>query len=213
MRLSTSGYAISGLALLSLALLGPDCADALDMLGGPGFDEALVAGATLLLVAVSGWALTGITLLLIADGAGWVGRFAQLITPQFLRRAVFIGAAGALAVGPVSAVSDSERSAPSRHASVLGQSLDGLLLPDRPISSAEDDPPATDDSPTADVVTVRRGDTLWSLAARDLGADASDAAIADATTAWHDANRRAIGNDPHLIFPGQHLTPPTKDSR
>jgi hypothetical protein len=58
------------------------------------------------------------------------------------------------------------------------------------------------------VVTVRPGDSLWSLAAADLGRDATPAQIAAAWPRWYAANRGVIGNDPTLIRPGQRLRPP-----
>jgi hypothetical protein len=63
----------------------------------------------------------------------------------------------------------------------------------------------------ADVV-VHRGDTLWDIARRHLGPDASDAEVAHAWPAWHEANRAMIGDDPGLIMPGQVLRPPTAAS-
>jgi hypothetical protein len=60
-----------------------------------------------------------------------------------------------------------------------------------------------------DGVVVRRGDTLWELAARHLGARASAADIARAWPRWYAANRRVIGADPAFLLPGQLLYPPT----
>lgn len=57
-------------------------------------------------------------------------------------------------------------------------------------------------------VEVRLGDTLWSIAARHLGAGASVSDIADAWPRWFDANRATIGADPDLIRPGLLLVPP-----
>lgn len=57
-------------------------------------------------------------------------------------------------------------------------------------------------------VVVHRGDTLWSIAARHLGHDPSDAQIARAWPAWFDANRDVIGDDPDLLLPGQVLRAP-----
>lgn len=56
--------------------------------------------------------------------------------------------------------------------------------------------------------TVRPGDSLWNIAKRQVGPEASDAEI---TTAWrtiYRANRRTIGSDPGLIYAGQRLTIP-----
>ena len=57
-------------------------------------------------------------------------------------------------------------------------------------------------------VVVRRGDSLWSIAARHLGGDATDAEVARAWPAWFEANRDVIGEDPDLLRPGQLLRPP-----
>jgi hypothetical protein len=60
----------------------------------------------------------------------------------------------------------------------------------------------------ADAVVVHRGDTLWSIVARRIGPDASDAEVAAAWPAWHEANRSVIGDDPDLLVPGQQLQVP-----
>lgn len=57
-------------------------------------------------------------------------------------------------------------------------------------------------------VVVRRGDTLWDLAARSLGPGASDAEIAAAWPRWWHANHAAIGPDPDLLLPGTRLCVP-----
>ncbi|WP_298885731.1 LysM peptidoglycan-binding domain-containing protein [uncultured Serinicoccus sp.] len=57
-------------------------------------------------------------------------------------------------------------------------------------------------------VVVRRGDTLWDLAARHLGAQATSADIAQEWPRWYAANLATIGPDPDLILPGQELTVP-----
>ncbi|HKG50178.1 MAG TPA: LysM domain-containing protein, partial [Actinomycetales bacterium] len=59
-----------------------------------------------------------------------------------------------------------------------------------------------------DRVVVRRGDSLWRIAARHLGADASDAEVAAEWPRWWHANRRVIGTDPDLLLPGMRLMPP-----
>ncbi|WUJ75425.1 LysM peptidoglycan-binding domain-containing protein [Kribbella soli] len=57
-------------------------------------------------------------------------------------------------------------------------------------------------------VVVREGDSLWALAARELGAGASNEAIAARWPEWYAANRHVIGDDPDLILPGQVLRVP-----
>ncbi len=57
-------------------------------------------------------------------------------------------------------------------------------------------------------VVVRRGDSLWSVAARHLGEEATDAEVAAEWPRWYTANRTVIGPDPDLILPGQVLRAP-----
>ena len=57
-------------------------------------------------------------------------------------------------------------------------------------------------------VVVDVGDSLWSLAARQLGGFATNADIARLWPAWYEANKSVIGEDPDLILPGQVLTVP-----
>jgi nucleoid-associated protein YgaU len=61
-------------------------------------------------------------------------------------------------------------------------------------------------------VVVRRGDSLWDLAARHLGPDASAADIAAEWPRWYAANRHVIGPDPDLLLPGERLVPPGTDA-
>lgn len=62
-------------------------------------------------------------------------------------------------------------------------------------------------------VVVRRGDTLWDLAAAHLPPGATDTEIATEWQRWYAANRTVIGPDPDLILPGQVLTvPETEDT-
>jgi hypothetical protein len=58
------------------------------------------------------------------------------------------------------------------------------------------------------VVTVRAGDSLWSIAAAHLGPDATATRIAAQWPRWYAENRGVIGDDPTLIRPGQRLRPP-----
>lgn len=59
-----------------------------------------------------------------------------------------------------------------------------------------------------DEMVVRHGDTLWSLAARHLGRDASDAQIALEWPTWFAANRSTIGADPDRLLAGMRLHVP-----
>jgi len=60
-------------------------------------------------------------------------------------------------------------------------------------------------------VVVRPGDSLWAVARRDLqaaGAGATARDVAAAWPLWWAANRQLVGEDPDLLRPGTHLTPP-----
>jgi LysM domain len=62
------------------------------------------------------------------------------------------------------------------------------------------------------VFVVRRGDTLWDIAAQALGHQATAREVAHAWPRWHHANRRTIGANPDLLMPGQRLRePPARD--
>ncbi|MBT8162517.1 MULTISPECIES: LysM peptidoglycan-binding domain-containing protein [Arthrobacter] len=59
-------------------------------------------------------------------------------------------------------------------------------------------------------VVVQRGDSLWSIAARELGPLASDVEVAIHWPKWYEANRQMIGDDPGHLVPGQILNPPPR---
>ena len=54
-----------------------------------------------------------------------------------------------------------------------------------------------------------RGDSLWAIAARHLGPQATRRQVAHEWPRWYAANRKVIGPDPNLIRVGQVLTAPT----
>jgi hypothetical protein len=57
-------------------------------------------------------------------------------------------------------------------------------------------------------ITVLAGDTLWDIAARDLGPAASDVDVALHWPRWYQANKAEIGENPDVLLPGQILKPP-----
>jgi hypothetical protein len=59
-------------------------------------------------------------------------------------------------------------------------------------------------------VSVRAGDSLWSLAAVQLGPFASDVDIATAWPRLYQANRQVIGENPDVLLPGQVLRLPPR---
>jgi nucleoid-associated protein YgaU len=62
---------------------------------------------------------------------------------------------------------------------------------------------------TGGAVVVQPGDSLWAIAARQLGPQATDRRVAQAWPQWWSANRTVVGDHPELIHPGTRLTPPT----
>jgi len=63
-------------------------------------------------------------------------------------------------------------------------------------------------APAYQEVTVMAGDTLWALAAAQLGPSATDTEIASHWPAWFELNRGVIGANPHVLQPGQVLAVP-----
>ena len=97
-----------------------------------------------------------------------------------------------------------------------------VAVPDRPASGAATR--YTDlRSGVPGRVVVKDGDSLWGLAARELGPRASAAAVAARWPQWYAANRQVIGSDPDLLLPGQvlhipaattgHPVPPTHQEK
>jgi len=141
-----------------------------------------------LLVAVAwGW-LQG----LAAVAEAWRGS-AGAPRPGAVRRLV-LAACGVAAVGVLAGpAADAAPGHPDPDV------LTGLPLPERAVGPARD---------TGRTAVVRRGDTLWALAAAELGPGAS---AADVTERWrlvYRRNRGVIGADPDLIRPGQLLRLP-----
>ena len=122
-------------------------------------------------------------------------------------RAWQVAAVAALGVAVSAGSASSGR--PDRHRTARPgpARLDGLPLPDRPVGR----PPtaaASAPAPAPADVTVRPGDTLWSLAAGALPDDATDSVVDRTWRAWYAANRRTVGPDPDLLLPGQRLVAP-----
>jgi hypothetical protein len=190
--LSRAGWVLTGLAGSSVSLLAPDVGHAVRDLHGQSFSAALLGLGTLVQLTLSAWVLLPVVLTLVHAPAPLI----RAVSPRLLRRALFAGTAGALAMAPVHADRVMPPNRPAHH------DLVGLRLPDRPVAAA----PHVVAGPAA--VVVRAGDTLWAIAARSLPAGATDAQIARACAQWHAVNRDVIGDDPNLIFPMQRLVPP-----
>lgn len=74
---------------------------------------------------------------------------------------------------------------------------------EHPAQSSRTDPPHS-----TRALRVRTGDSLWLIAARRLGADASPRQVAVEWPRWYTANHDVVGPDPALIRPGQVLHAP-----
>lgn len=162
-----------------------------------------VSACVLLACAAWAWlALTATVAEAWRGGAGAAHRPWRL--PSGVRRLVLAACGVALASGLVApAQADSREHGHHRHG--LG-ALQGLPLPERAVA-----PPrrgASDHSRSERVVTVHPGDTLWAIAERDLPVGALAGQVASRWHAIYAANRVAIGPDPDVIRPGQHLRLP-----
>jgi len=154
------------------------------------FDAALVRLCAGLALPAAGWLwlATMVTVLGALRGQSRYG----VGVPAPLRRAV-LAACGIALTGGL-AVAGPAHATPGRphEDRVAGPVvLAGLPLPERAAA------PAT--------VAVAPGDTLWAIAARGLGPDASPAEIDARWRRLYDLNRAVIGPDPDLIRPAQRL--------
>ncbi len=179
------------------------------------FDRALVWLCEVALVASAGWAsiLTWVIALEVVRGRSRARRG----IPVGLRRlvlaacgvAVVGGVAGSLAVPSYAGSADDGDGRESV--------LTGLPLPDRAtavmhvgqvVAQAAPRTGAPGAAPAPALIVVRRGDTLWGLAAADHPEAADPATITARWRELYDVNRAVIGPDPDLILPGQQLRIP-----
>ncbi len=198
--------------------------------GPASFEDLLALSAAGAAWAAFGWLVCGLSLSVAAATlapGGSVARIARAVTPRAVRQlaALLLGlglvAAPVTLALPAQAVplaATSEQPSPPSAASEGIPALE-RWSPDRPArppraGPAEQQPlallvsrPHRERAVTEHIV-VRRGDTLWDIAARVLGPNASVAEIAASWPRWHAANRSTIGPDPDLILPGQLLRPP-----
>lgn len=184
------------LLVLAAATLGcwRWCADdrARALRGGADLTDLVTGLAAVTLQVALAWLLVVAALLLVEPLVGRDLTRAAGCPPALRRVLVTLGGlavAGALA-GPVQAGGD-HRATPA--------TLDGLPLPDRTTGVVH----AVRHSPG--LVTVRRGDTLWSIAALHLPADADDAQVDRTWRSLYAGNRDRVGPDPDLIRPGTEL--------
>lgn len=103
-----------------------------------------------------------------------------------------------LATSPAQAGSDTPV---GTGAPLSAEALAGLPLPDRPVAPRLG-------AVATDVVTVRAGDSLWTIAERRLGPAASRADVASYWLRVRALNADVLAPDPDLIQPGQTLRLP-----
>jgi LysM repeat protein len=177
-----------------------------------------------------GWLCLAVTATMLERAPGVLGRYAAAFASRvtsgtsrtLLRSALGVAAVAPLTVGVAHAAPAEPAHtiqahwAPVEPASRVHFATDPtrqLPAPDRPTTERR---LAVPDRPTVGAPTrytpvrhvVRSGDSLWSIAAAELGPDAGDTAIASRWPQWYAANAAAVGADPDLIRPGQTLRAP-----
>ena len=183
-----------------------------------GFTELLIAALSLVGAVLHAWLSVGAVLAVVAagrsGGAQVVAQATRYLVPGWWRRAVVSALGTAVAAVNLAGPAGAEITAApvaGRPAAETGLAtltaqddrqpsarLDGLPYPDRPAAGCGSQEP----------VVVRLGDSLWGIAAAQLGRRADAAATAAAWPAWYRANRRAVGPDADHILPGTVLWPP-----
>ena len=199
-----------------------------------GADGAAItlAGAALWCVAL--WLGIGLLAAVATALPGGCGRLARTLARVLLPAAVYrvvagaasLGvllapvAAGAAEAGPSTNIAATSTSAPPIPTPTWPTDPPTLPIPGWPTSTTAPGGPAVA-TPRPDArpphaarstqqghVVVRTGDSLWGIAANQLGRDSTPARTAAAWPRWYAANRAVIGADPDLIKPGQRLAPP-----
>jgi hypothetical protein len=168
----------------------------------PSFDRLVVGVAAGALVACAAWAwlVTGIV---VAQALGGRPRAAAPGVPRWLRTLVLLACGLVVVSGPAAQAADGGHGGRSDPREVLA----GLPPPERVLGGVRPVPAGPE--PADRVHVVRPGDTLWDIAAADVGESSDDALT---TAHWHRIhrlNRAVIGSDPDLIHPGQQLRMPT----
>jgi len=108
-----------------------------------------------------------------------------------------------------SLVSDAVHTSDAIHAIQAIQARNETDRAPAPSWSPERSTPSANSEDRVVELVVHRGDSLWSIAARHLGPEATTSQIDAEWHRWFAANRLVIGDDPNAIRPGQVLSSPT----
>lgn len=168
----------------------------------PTFDRLVVgvAAAALTVCAVWAWVVTGVV---VAQALGGRPPSTAPGVPHWLRALVLLGCGLAAVGGGAAQAADGGHGGRSDPREVLA----GLPPPERVLGGLRAVPAGH--GPPDRVYVVRPGDTLWDVAAADLGEHADAARISTHWHRIHGLNVAVIGSDPDLIVPGQQLRMPT----
>jgi nucleoid-associated protein YgaU len=170
-------------------------------------DLALADLAACVVVGCAGWAWLALSAAVVTAWRGVdLERRGPWQLPTGVRRTVL--AACGVALASTATVPAHADPGGARHLHGADR-LSGLPLPDRAVAPARHHRPTHDEE--IRTVVVRTGDSLWSIAQRDIGPAASDRAVVARWHAVYVANRNRIGPDPDRIEPGQRLRLPRKD--
>jgi hypothetical protein len=177
---------------------------------GPAFEHALVGACCVVLLGCLVWAWLAATAVVVeamaSRGAAAPG-VASRAVPALLRRVVLSLCGAALAGGGLHPAYAEPGAHHAHRASVMAQIV-GLPLPEPVPTAPWLRSSARDDS----WVEVTPGDSLWSIAERDLRPGSPASAVVSHWHAIYAANRAAIGPDPDLITAGTRLRLPRKES-
>jgi nucleoid-associated protein YgaU len=182
-----------------------------------GADRAAVDLTEAALWCVGVWVAVGLLACAAAALPGACGRIGDRLARRVLPTALYRLLAGAAGLGVLlspAVASAAPHPAPTASAPAPQWPSDSPLPP--PAWPATPVPrPATPrhtadrtPAPRAAAVVVQPGDTLWSITAEHLPADAGPKRVAREWPRWFAANRAVVGADPDLIRPGQVLHAP-----
>ncbi|NMR29908.1 LysM peptidoglycan-binding domain-containing protein [Crystallibacter degradans] len=200
------------------------------------YSELLASSSALIGLVIVAWWLVGIVCAVVGAvleraGHARLAAVSYSCSPAFMKRLataviglnLLAAPVAANAAAPVtgtdtvsqsaalqnSAVSPYFRMAPASASAGESQSVSPLWKPTAPpVSPGLIARPISQTNEESQAVTVEHGDTLWDIAAKDLGKFATDTEIAAHWPRWYSANKDVIGPDPAVLLPGQVLLAP-----